>query len=97
MGFQKGNKIARANKGKAGIGRPKEETREALRDLMTNNGMRAAAIATLHEALANRDKDGNVTNAAAKAAEHILIRTDGPPDQQVQHTGKVQIVVTYED
>lgn len=97
MAFQKGNKLGKANKGKDLPGRPKEKAREALRDLMTNNGMRAAAIATLHEALSNRDKDGNVTPAAAKASEHILIRTDGPPDQQVQHSGKVQIVVTYED
>lgn len=97
MPFKKDNKLATVNKGKKQRKpRPEKAARESLRDLLFASGARQKAITTLTTALGNKDKHGCLTTAAVKAAELILHYCDGPPDQKHEHSGKVEIVVTYE-
>lgn len=82
-------------KGAPNAGRPKEEARVALLDLIHQRGLREKALQTLQDALNNKDAHGNVTPAAIKAAELILERSD-PAQAETKHSGKVEVVVKYE-
>lgn len=99
MGFGPGNKASegRGTRGSARpkTGRPREEARVALSDLIHQRGLREKALQTLELALQAKDCHGQPTTVAIKAAELLLERTD-PMRQRMEHGGRVEVVVTYE-
>lgn len=79
-------------KGAPNAGRPKEEARTALLDLIHQRGLREKALKTLQDALNNKDAHGNVTPAAIKAAELILERSD-PAESKMTVGGEITVNV----
>lgn len=103
--FGKGNRAAKGHDGSK-TGRPREEAKGALRDLLTTPrevtvgkgkkakketiSMRDLALRTLERALSGSGA------TAVKAAELILAYTDGPPKQQNDLSGEVTLVHKYQ-